>query len=134
LITGSGDGQPQFVLHEGQQLWPAGYFSGVDSPQNLFVEQFRFLLLGELVGLSPHAVDPQSFGSFLNLFPAVFVVGDLGEQRHDLNGLFARWVWIPPFARQVLALAVLATQDGHGQDEMHMEACLSRFFIFGFSV
>lgn len=98
------------------------------------MEQFRFLLLGVGPSLSPKAVDAQSFGLFLNLLPAVFVIGDLGEQGHDLNGLFARWVWIPPFACQVFALAILATQDGHGQNKMHMKACLSRFFIFGFSV
>ena len=62
----------------------------------------------------------------------MFMIGDLGEKCHRLNGLFSGWVRIPSSASQILAIGGHTSQNCHGHDEMNMktrQTCLAIWWL-----
>lgn len=93
----------------------------LDGFEHLNVQNFNLALLVQVGCFSPQRIHAHSRGLFLDGLPAVFVIGDLGEQAHDLNGLLAWWVWIPSLASQSLAFGIDATEQSHWQQKMDMK-------------
>ena len=130
----AGDGQAQGLVKILAELVTVIDHPLFDGLCKLLAQQLGFLGVAGLGGLAPEAVHAHAQGLLGDSGPAMLMVYQVGEEGHDFNRLLTWRVWVPAFTCQVLAGDCLASKQGHGKDEMHMETCVAGFGVWFFTV